>query len=345
MSAIEKLLHRIANSHAHIEKMEANIELCSKGTTPPQCKPFALPFECDEWDEPLGKNEAAAKLIVPAGEEDTFEMVARRLHMESTASKLILTRMVEGRRLDRLKEEASLDNFIAACSVVSAQEKETMEKLARGLKAGDAGEFPNFDVEIKDACVKCYRAQLRSIAVENLKTMADKKKQKEKEERALEAAALLPVEEVVKRGLKELLKNKPGKKKAQYDTESQVLDFAKFLNISAATGDALRGLGKEQLEPKNELTPGGGRGQNAAPNTGKGKSEGKGSTKTQSKGKGKRKNPKGEKNKGKGKGQPKDAEKGKGKGKSKSKDGGKGGKNESTNGGGKGKKQQKNKGS
>lgn len=353
---LKKLLHRVAASQSYIEKLEQHIELCSKGTLPPNCKPFSLPFQCDEWGCTLDGDDGGL-LIVPAKASDSFEEIARKLHMESTASRLILNRLVELRRLARLKAEASLSNFIAVCSSVAAQEKDMMEKLARGIQAGSAAAPVSFQAEITEACTKCYQHQLRAIATEKLKIEADKAHQREKEDRALQAAALLPVEEVVKRGLKELLKKKSPKKFA-YDKESQVLNFAEFLNFDAAVGDEAKAIAQKQLNSKNELTPGGGRGHNSSSSgpmkarswsKGNGKGKGKGveqkdpntkninqNTSRTDKGKGK----------GKGKTKNKSPNKGKGKGSNPQKaDGGKGGKKGSKNGGGQAKNTNATKGS
>lgn len=353
-SKLKKLLHRVAASQSYIEKLEEHIELCSKGTLPPQCKPFTLPFQCDEWECTLDEDDGSL-LIVPAKATDSFEEIARKLHMESTASRLILNRLVELRRLARLKSEASLSNFIAACSSVAAQENEMMEKLAKGIQAGQAAAPVSFQAEITEACTKCYQHQLRVIATDKLKIEADKARQREKEDRALQAAALLPVDEVVKRGLKELLKKKSPKKFA-YDKESQVLDFAEFLNLKAAVGDEAKAIAQKQLDSKNGPSPGEGRGHNSSssgPKKAKSKSKGKG------KGKGNRVEQKDsntknnnqntlntDKGNGKGKTKNKGPDKGKGKGTIPLKsDGGKRGKKGSKGGAGKGKSKNKTKGS
>lgn len=333
-----KVLHKVANSQGHIAEMEKNIELLAAGKVPPQSRPYAVPFGCEEWSSTLDEDDASL-MIIPCEKTATFEELGRKLHVEYLSSQFVLQLLVEKRRLARLRTEASLANFVAQCMSAATHEREMMAKATEGINA-EGLTLPEVDMEIQKACQKCYESQVRAIAVETIKAEQDKARQRDREARALEAASRLSASEVVQRGLKELLKKKG--KKTPYDGEANIVDFAKLLSVEVPTGEDLKRRVEELRtdEPqKNGESPGVGRGHSNQKQKAKPKDQPKGKGKA----KGKADGPSPQKGKGKGKG--KTTAQSKGKGSTQPKGGGKGGSSGKQSGGGRGKSKGKGKGS
>lgn len=320
---LKKVLHKMANLKDLMDKQTKQLESLAKGVVPSQCKPFRLPFDAVEWCLEIGQRDLA-KLIIPAKSKDTFAQLAERPHIEHLASQTLLSLHVNMIRADSLRVEVTLQSFTACCMASAAKELAALEESSNGLAAFDSSVEAETQAAVHEACEKAFWQQLRSIATEKVRDDESKQKQREKELRAMEKATLLPHDEVVRRGLKELLKPRGKIKKHPYDSEEQVVDFAKFLNLSVGSfmNESV------PLKQKNEESPGGGRGHNqerTASRSGEKKQKpGKGS----GKGSGQKKAGKG---KGKGKEQSKSAPqqkggkaKGKGKEQLKGKAGGKG---------------------
>ena len=109
---------------------------------------------------------------------------------------------------------------------------------------------------------------VKSVAIEKLQIEEKKQKQKANEEKAFEEAGKLPVAEVWRRGLREVMRGDgKGTKTVPYDQLPDVVSFAKLLNLPTVSGLSLEEVAKPQPKkkkghkPKNGLTPGGGRGR------------------------------------------------------------------------------------
>ncbi len=84
-----------------------------------------------------------------------------------------------------------------------------------------------FTEEVKKQGEKLYVQQVKKIAMKEQIIKERKAEQLNEERRALEAAALLPEGEMLKRGLQEVLSKKGGK--FSYDQMQEVVEFAKLL--------------------------------------------------------------------------------------------------------------------
>ena len=110
------------------------------------------------------------------------------------------------------------------------------------------------------AATRLYHRLAEKIAVESMTLLNKKEKQKEKEARALEEAANLPVEEVVRRSFMNAMKKRDGKK-FECDKYPNIVDFMSMLRIEVKE-PVLRSNASTSNSgvPKNEVSPGGGQG-------------------------------------------------------------------------------------
>lgn len=165
--------------------------------------------------------------------------------------------------------------------------------------------------DVKLQAEKVFVQRVKKVAMEQFSVEEKKAKQVALEKKALEAAALLPKEEVLRRGLREVMSKKSGKFK--YDALPHVVQFADILQL-----DVDPVPDKVERPPKNGSTPGGARGQNQGQAKAKAKDpkvkNNKGQPKGKSKGSGQQKNAGKEKGKGKGPPATNGPSKGKGKG-------------------------------
>lgn len=334
---LKKLLHKVSLTKDFCEKLQDQITTLASGKVPPQLRVFRLPFESEIWSDLVGETDLSM-MIIPVKKTDTYEEAAQRLHIEYLASHSVLMLTVQQNKLLKLKEEASLEIFIQTVLAEAALEMSTIQKTVEGITSHSVAASSDLELEVRKACEVSYGNQVRAIASEKLVADRKKEQQREREQKALERAALLPRDEIIRRGLSEILRGKgPRGKNKNYDEnlENKVIDFKKLLNIDVdVVSDAARRDPSESL-PKNGASPGGGRGQNsnqkgkgqakakakakakAAPN-GQGKAAGKGSSKAGSLPVADGKNKAKPKPKAGGKGQSKGQQpggKGKGKGK------------------------------
>ena len=182
--------------------------------------------------------------------------------------------------------------------------------------------------ETRGVALAIYRRTAEEVAMASLKANEQTEKTKEQQQKALEAAQQLPLEEVLRRGLKEILKKKPGHDKTvkMYDDGADVVDFAKMIGVNV-NDPTLNDDKSAKLESKNGKSPGGARGHSTIKARGKGRGAGRGSRGNGNSGTAGAESPGKGNGKGNGKGKGKSPGKGKGKGKQDGKTGrtGKGG--------------------
>lgn len=311
---LRKRLVQIAKSKLRIEKFNQSLEVLASGKIPPSYKPYALPWEGEEWQSKV-ENRDFSMLIVPAAADKTFEEVGRKLYTEYVASCIILQKEAESVRLQSLLAEAKVDTFIQECKDAASLEKESFKAVSSETIVSDElwEEFLN---DVAHEARQLYLQQVKKVAVDNMMEAEKQKKQKESEQKALDEAAKLPESEVWRRGLKEVLNSKHGKKYG-YDKHPDVVSFAKLLDLNVKDVDMA-----QAQKPKNGESPGGGRGQNPknpqktspAGNQSRPKQKAKAKPKPAAKSKAVPAVDGNAGNKGKGKGKGKDKGKGKGKG-------------------------------
>ena len=198
---------------------------------------------------------------------------------------------------------ASETAFITECLAIASKERDVVNRTATDNIRQSFWE--EFEDDVIRAASRIYMEQVRKIAGEQLVLEERKDQQKQQAAKALQEAALLPAEEVLRRGLAEVMKRKP--KGKQKNKDQSLIDFSKLLdlNVAAVSEAALK---KEQpaakSEPKNGNSPAAGRGQNAKNNqqAGKGSGKAKGSGEGAPSQPGKGKEPAGSKGQSKGAG-------------------------------------------
>ena len=298
---LRRRLHALARSEEHLQKLTGQLEELGKGIIPGGLKPFRLPWSSEVWTEKAGN---LTGLIIPSAEADSLEFLKQKLHVEYLASSIILDRKAEELRSERLRQDSSLKGFILECMAFATSEYEVVAKTLSGTDA-PKNLLTDLTLETKELAIKTYRKIVEKLALENHKEAEKRARQQRREKEALEAAAKLPAEEVVRRGLQEMCKKRMGKQFA-YDQMPQVVDFGKLLKIDVdpLSTQTLQSVGT----PKNGKSPADGQGQNQQKHYPKGKGRGqKGSKKqteqnrTQNKGQNSQKGA-GEKGRSKGRG-------------------------------------------
>lgn len=281
---LKKLLHRVSLAKDFCTKLEEQLSSLAKAKIPAQLRPFKLPFQSEAWSELVGTTDLKM-LIGPVSENESFEQAALRLHVEYLASHTILMLTVQRKKLASLKDEASLEHFTQNVLAEATLEFVAMESTVEGTSSPSSEGFAAaLELEVRKACEICYNNQGRAIASEKL--AADKKKalQREREQKALDRAAQLPREEVIRRGLREILhcKGPRSKNKGDVELENKVVDFKKLLNVDVAVVSEEARRETTYPLPKNGASPGDGRGQNVHQNQ-KGKGQKSGNAKAKAK--------------------------------------------------------------
>jgi hypothetical protein len=310
---LRKKLHSIMLSRDRLEKFKETVSALSSGKVPNGFKPFKLPWDGAEWSTKV-EDANLSMIIVPAAKEDPLENVYEKLYIEYLASSVLLQQLAETRRLESLVSEATLEIFLIEVEAAAVAEREAFGRVAPSSCVSGMA-WVSFVADIKEYGQKLYVQQVRKMALERQSDEEKKSRQAEREKKALEAAALLPESEVLRRGLKEVL-NRKGFKATKYDQLPQVVEFAKLLKLDVDVVSAAALVDKSSPSaPKNGETPGAARGHNQ--NT-KGKGKSKNDTQKGKSGKGGKssgKNGKPQQSKGKGRGGGQQQKpKGKGKG-------------------------------
>jgi len=221
-------------------------------------KPFKLPWSSDSWSSDVG-TAGLSSLVIPARQNESLQDVKERLHMEFLASNTFLEKLAEERRLGDLLADASLKNFVLVALSFADAEHEAFAKTLAGIDVPEKL-YESLRHETTLAATRMYHRLAEKIAVGSMAELNKKEKQKEKEARALEEAAKLPVEEVVRRSFMDAMKKRDGKK-FQYDKYPNIVDFMSMLTIEL-NEPVLRPNASTSSSgvPKNEVSPGGGQG-------------------------------------------------------------------------------------
>lgn len=329
--SLRREVHRLASGKSQQEKLQSQIDTLAKSQVPPGLKPFKSLNLCEEWQSVVD-DEDLEHLIVPAKRDESLGRVAERLHMNFLASNAILNLVVTKRRIARLQVEASETSFITKCLAFARCEKDA---IAAASPSTIGEEFwNNLQGDVTSSAGKTHMVEVRRVAAESQIAAERKEKQRIREQSALERASLLSAEDVLKRGLAEIMRKKDKTRKSPPTKgDEQLLDFSKMVELQmiAPTEEMLRAVEKS----KNGLTPADGWGQPKKQQQG-----GKGSKNSGNGGKGYGKDQ--EKGKSKGKGKP--SNKGSGKGASSPKTDGKGGQSKGAALGGKPAKKKSGKG-
>lgn len=252
---LRKRLHALHRSEEHVQKLTGQLEELRKGFVPNGQKPFKLPWSSEIW---LEKGGDLPGLVISADENDTLEFLKHKLHIEHMASSIILDKRAEELRAERLRQDSSLAAFVAECGAFAEEEYAMLKKTLSGTGA-PKDLLTNLVNETKTLAITSFRKIVEKLALENQKQEEIRSRQQQKEKDALEAAAKLPAEEVVRRGLQEMCKKRLGKK-FEYDKMPQVVEFGKLLKIDV---DPLSTQTFENAQkPKNGVSPAVGQGHN-----------------------------------------------------------------------------------
>lgn len=241
-------------------------EKLASGTIPAGMKPLKLPFETDEWSQEVGSADLGA-LVIPAKNSDTLEDLLERVHMESLASGVVLSREVQTRRLARLEAESPEKLFIDKCPALAMREREALQDT-KSLQVRP--EFwTDFQADVRLAVSKLHFAEAKRIALQNLAEIEKKEGQKKQAAEALRLAGELPAEEILHRGLVEVMGHKPKVK----DKRLTKVNFAGLIHIDVADGDKaeLKPEQNSSSRPNKWETPAAGRGQSQQAGKGSGK--------------------------------------------------------------------------
>lgn len=255
-------------------KLQGQIVDLAKGTIPPQRKPFKLPFESEIWYQEIGEADTM-EVIVKSSHSDTLGEVAERLHMEYLSSMGILNLEIQQRRVKLIKESVGEEAFVTICLALAQKEREAVVQMCDSVRL----EFwEDFEADVKRAATRIYLDQTRKVAGDNMVAEDKKVQQKTRAAEALKKATFLPKEELLRRGLAEVLEFKHKGRRKKYFDNQHLVDFSKLINVAVAqvTEDALRSNLSEQ---KNGPSPAAGRGKNqneqrAGKKYGKGKGKG-----------------------------------------------------------------------
>lgn len=187
---VKKSIHNISLSKSRIDKFTEMLESLSAGKTPAGIKPFKVYWTGKEWSSTVDEEDLSS-LIVPAKKTDTLEEVANQLHIEFNASRLVLQRLAESRRLAELIEGASLVAFLSECTAIAATEKAAfMNSCPSDVLSKEV--WAKFEKDVEDEGRRLYILQVKKVAMEQMVTDDKKQKQASREAKALELASLLP---------------------------------------------------------------------------------------------------------------------------------------------------------
>lgn len=204
---VRKKLHKVTLERAQLLKCQEQMKKLAAGQILAQLKPFKIPFEAEEWGSKVNQADLSA-MIVSAGREEVLSDIAERLHVEYLASSIMLNELVHQKKLARLREEASEPKFIEHCLSIAAKERDTILKNLDTATIR-ANFWNDFELDVKYTASKIYLEQVSKIAGLQVSEEERKESQKKKSDLALKKAGELPAEEVLRRGLSEILNKKP----------------------------------------------------------------------------------------------------------------------------------------
>lgn len=170
---VKKQLHKISLSKDYIDKLTEQVGKLASGNIPPQLRPHKLPFQAEEWAECVDGEDLRA-LIVSAKDDETFEQLSQKLHIEALASSCVFQIAVQKRRVRRLSQEASLEMFTEEVMAAVKKEHDEMRSTVGTINFKESNWLETVDNEIREACKKYYVKQVRDVATEKL--VSDEKK-------------------------------------------------------------------------------------------------------------------------------------------------------------------------
>ena len=305
---LKKGLLGLNRSKAHLEKLDSQITELRQGTIPKGCKPFALPFASTAWEQPSGELSDIIEGVLP---DDSLEEARKKIHIGSLVAAAEIDRKVEAQRQKLLQRETSFEAFVAIYEKHANEEREAIEEFAQRLDRVPEELFAPMMTLARKEAIKTYRRLIESSALEAAKYKEERERKTKLQQEALDRAAQLPAQEVLKHAFtRHLLEQgfpkgkSKGKGKGRQNGYDPTINYPEMVKLELQEPTTYEG------NPKNGVSPGEAQGHNPKPK-GKGKGKGKSKDKSKARGKSNAKSP----SKGKGKNtKPKQKGKGKGKG-------------------------------
>jgi len=285
---------KLIKINERITRTTADLDALSQGRTPPGTRPFRIPFNCVELDEPLSNDDVEISLSIPAG--TTIRMAKEILHIFTLKKNKEWDKQMSLVQQSTLQAAVTLDKFVGKCSESASSHATALNSLGISLPPG----LSDVATVSRDRIVALYVDTVNSVAEQMVKSADAKAAKEAQEQKILDEVARRDPAEHLENAINQVISkrfSKGPKKKKRVTIDNAGLaqgahpgDAVTFNEIPAAP----KAKPKSKSKPKNKVPSkpqpsDSSKGNKGGKSKGKGKSKDKGKGKSKGSGKGKSK--------------------------------------------------------